>query len=104
VAQLIDFEGRSIRLNQERWQHISEHPEMANLRSVVEETLRLPEFVVKSLSDERARLYYRYYHRTVVGGKYCCVVVVEGLRDAFVVTAYLTDRIKRGEILWRREP
>jgi len=31
-------------------------------------------------------------------------VVVAEPDDAFVVTAYLTDRIKKGDILWRREP
>jgi hypothetical protein len=45
-------------------------------------------------------LYYRYYLRTVVGGKYLCVVVKVLEADAFVLTAYLTDRIKRGVTLW----
>jgi len=99
-----DFEGRLIRLTEERWAHISEHPEMAGMRRAVEETLEGPEVVVQSFSDPEARLYYRFYHRTVVGGKYLCAVVKLRGDDAFVVTAYLTDQVKRGTVIWQRKP
>ena len=71
------------------------------MRSAVEDTLRLPEVVVQSLGDARARLYYRYYQQTIVSIKYLCVVVVQTPDDAFVVTA-LTDQIKKGDVLWRK--
>jgi hypothetical protein len=100
---LTDFEGRSIRLSDERWQHICQHPEMAGMRQPIEETLKWPEAVVQSAADPGARLYYRFYHRTVVGGKHLCVVVKLLEADAFVVTAYLTDRVKKGEMIWPRE-
>lgn len=54
---LRDYEGREVRLIDERLTHILEHPEMVGL--------------VK-----------------VVGA------------DAFVLTAYLTDTIKKGQQLW----
>ncbi len=41
-----------------------------------------------------ARLYYRFYLGTRAGDKYLCVIVKLAGGDAFVVTAYLTDRIK----------
>lgn len=75
------------------------------MESAITETLLHPERVVQSFSDPQARLYYRYYLRTLVGGKYLCTVVkvlVEG--DAFVLTAYLTDRIQRGVTLWPTNP
>jgi len=100
MAVLIDYEGRAIRLTDERWRHISEHPEMARMREALEETLRAPEVVNESTSDPAARLYYRFYHRTIVGGKYLCAVVKLAKEDAFLVTAYLTDRVKRGEVVW----
>ena len=100
MAVLIDYEGRAIRLTEERWKHISEHPEMAGMREALEETLRAPEVVQESMSNPAARLYYRFYHRTMVGGKYLCVVVKLADEDAFVVTAYLTDRLKKGRVLW----
>lgn len=100
MALLVDYEGRAIRLTDERWAHISEHPEMTGMRQQLEETLRSPEAVVQSLGDPEARLYYRFYQRTLVGGKYLTVVVKFSNADAFVVTTYLTDRIKKGTVLW----
>lgn len=99
-----DFEGRAIRLTAERRAHILEHPEMAGMADLIGETLRSPEHVVVSISDAQARLYYRYYFGTVVGDKYLCVVVKAAERDAFVITAYLTDAIKAGVGLWPRKP
>ena len=55
---------------------------------------------MQSFSDPQARLYYRFYFRTMLGGKFLCVVVKTLDADAFVLTAYLTDRIKKGVPLW----
>jgi hypothetical protein len=103
MVMLADYEGRSVRLTDERWRHIEEHPEMVGLRDALAETLREPEAVIQSASDPVARLYYRFYHRTMVGGKHLCVVVKVRQEDAFVVTAYLTDRVKKGTVLWPKE-
>jgi hypothetical protein len=97
---LHDFQGLAIRLTDERRAHILEHPEMVSMEAAIEETLLQPERVVQSFSDPRARLYYRFYFRTLVGGKYLCVVVKALDADAFLLTAYLTDRIKKGVPLW----
>jgi hypothetical protein len=37
---------------------------------------------------------------TRVGDKHLCVVVKVQEEDAFVVTAYLTDKAKKGKLLW----
>ncbi len=37
---LKDYQGRDVRLTDERPRHILEHPEMANLEAALEETLR----------------------------------------------------------------
>jgi hypothetical protein len=100
MATLTDHEGRAIRLTEERWKHISEHPEMRGMREALEETMRAPEVVHESASDPAAHLYYRFYHRTMVGGKYLCAVVKLAKEDAFVVTAFLTDRVKKGRVVW----
>ncbi len=76
---------------------------MAGMEQAIEATLRSPERVVSSLSDPQAQLYYRFYFGTRVGDRYLCVVVKVAGDDAFVLTAYLTDRIKRGVALWPRE-
>ena len=102
MKTLIDFQGRPVRLTDERRQHILEHPEMAGMESDLAETLRDPQLVIRSRTDETATLNYRYYLRTLVGGKWLCVVVKCGDADAFVLTAYLTDKPKRGKVLWRK--
>lgn len=99
---LHDYEGRSIRLTDERLNHIHEHPEMAGLDAAIEETLVEPQQVVQSFSDAQARLYYRFYVGTRVGDKYLCIVVKFADDDAFVLTAYLTDKVKKGVQLWPR--
>ena len=97
---LRDYEGREVRLTDERLAHILEHPEMVGLEDGIAETLAQPQRVIQSLSDLQARLYYRYYVGTRVGDKYLCVVVKVVGADAFVLTAYLTDTIKKGQQLW----
>ena len=100
---LQDFQGLAIRLTDERLAHILEHPEMVGMEPAMEEALLRPERVVASFSDPEARLYYRFYVGTRVGDKYLCVIVKVRDDDAFVLTAYLTDKIKRGVQLWPRE-
>jgi hypothetical protein len=96
---LIDFQGRAIRLTDERRQHILEHPEMATMEEALRQTLAEPEIVRRSKSDFTVALYYCYYTATIVGDKWLCVVVKFLLNDAFVLTAYFTDKPKPGESL-----
>lgn len=100
---LTDHRGRKVRLTDERLQHILEHPEMASMQANLAETLREPERVVQSRSDRTALLFYRSYLSTLVGDKWLCVVVKYLKRSAFVLTAYLTDKPKKGKTLWRRK-
>jgi hypothetical protein len=58
---LVDYAGNSIRLTDERLNHIKEHPEMSNNSEKINETLMNPDIVIKSKSDEEAKLYYRHY-------------------------------------------
>jgi len=46
-------------------------------------------------------LYYRFYEQTIVGAKWLCVVIKDNSDDAFIITAYLTDKLKQGLELWR---
>lgn len=97
---LKDYQGRDVRLTDERLRHILEHPEMATLEAALEETLRRPQYVIQSQVDSAAELTYRFYVGTRVGDKWRCVVEKYDPSDAFVVTGYLTDRLKRGAQLW----
>lgn len=95
-----DFEGWTTRLTAERLAHILEHPEMRGMTNAIGFVLAEPEHVRASQSDADARLYYRFLRATSVGDKYVCIVVKVTDGDAFVVTAYLTDTVKRGHQLW----
>jgi hypothetical protein len=100
VRLLDDYQGRSIRLTDERRNHVLQHPEMVGLDGDIERALATADSVVESVSDTETRLYYRYLARTLVGPKYLCVVVKVLPGDAFVITAYLTDSVKKGRVLW----
>lgn len=60
--------------------------------------------MVQSRSDDEARLYYRFYTGTPVCEKILCVVVKVRREDAFILTTYLTDKLKRGEVIWSAGP
>lgn len=97
---LKDYEGRAIRLTDERLAHILEHPEMQGMEVRIAETLLRPERVLESISDSNARLYYRMYVATRAGDKHLCVVVKMADNDAFVLTAYLMSKPAGGKQLW----
>jgi hypothetical protein len=95
-----DCFGFDVRLTVERQAHILQHSEMAGMEEAIAETLEAPKEVRLSCSDMSIRLFYQYYENTTVGTKWLCVVVKYLAADAFVVTAYLTDKLKAGDILW----
>ena len=71
------------------------------MADAIHQTLASPEAGIRSLADPKAHLYHRFYVGTKVGDKFLCVVVKIQDDDAFVLTAYLTDKIRRGTVLWR---
>lgn len=97
---LTDYRDFPVRLTEERLIHILDHPEMAMLEDRIEETLQHPEQVRKSNTDNQVILNYRYYFNTLIGDKWLCVVTKYFDNDAFLLTAYLSNRIKQGELLW----
>ncbi len=100
MRSLTDRMGHHVRLTEERRAHILGHPEMTELADQLSGTLREPELVIRSNSDPSVQLTYRFMPRTLVGPKWLCVVVKYTGEDAFVLTAYLTDKPKKGEQLW----
>ncbi len=102
MKRLVDYQGRTVRLTDERSQYILEHPEMVGMEAAIEQTLKEPETVFRSTTDPAVALSYRSIPGTLVGDKWLCVVVKYLVNDAFVLTAYLTDQPQAGEILWPR--
>lgn len=70
------------------------------MESEIVHVLQAPAEIRVSRSDDDVKLFYRYFARTLVGGKWLCVVVKYLPNNAFVITAYLTDKLKAGENSW----
>ncbi len=88
-----------IRLSEDNWKRIitEKHPIMENYISEVKETLGNTELICLSRWDKTVQLYYKKY------GKYfVCVVVKMENSTGFLITTYLTVKIKVGEELWRK--
>jgi hypothetical protein len=96
---LKDYQNQSVRLTEERLTHILQHPELSMMENAITETLKNPEKVIRSNSDHTVLLNYRFYTQTLIGDKWLCIVVKYLENDAFIITAYFTDRIKKGELL-----
>ncbi len=98
---LTDCQGRAVRLTEERWAHILDHPEMIGQRERLIETLAQPDLVIATVKDETVHVYHRLYETTPVTRKFLVVAVKMEEDDAFVLTAYFTSRLKKGKIVWR---
>jgi len=85
--------GKRITVTEDYWQKIItiKHPSMAGRDAEVQEALTDPDEVRESRSDTQVKLYYRGFLNL-----HLCVVVKHLNGDGFVVTTYLTDRIKEG--------
>ncbi|MBU4373750.1 MAG: hypothetical protein KJ714_04775 [Euryarchaeota archaeon] len=91
---------RRILLTEERWNHIIEtHPELKEMLKELQGTLENPELIKRSVYSENVVLFYGHYEH-IYEGKHLCVVV--RLDNESIVTAYITDRIKRGEVIWKK--
>lgn len=94
---------RTLRLTEEREDHIrTAHPELTDLPDFLGPTIRAPDRIVQSRTDETVELFYRSFETTPVTSKHLCVVVKAAVEDPFILTAYFTDSIKRGEVLWTK--
>jgi hypothetical protein len=103
VKVIQDCFGQAVRLTDERLAHILEHAELSDMVDELERALQTPSEVRRSRSHDALKLFYQFYARTRVGGKWLCVVVKYLPDDAFVITAYLTDTVKAGETLWPKK-
>jgi hypothetical protein len=102
ALELRDAWGNSVILTEERRAHLLEHPEMRGQEDKLAETLLQPDVVIQSQSDETVRLFHRSYRGLAIGDKHLCVVVKYVAGDVFIITAYFTDKVKRGGVLWKR--
>ncbi|MEE8167960.1 MAG: hypothetical protein V3T58_03700 [Candidatus Hydrothermarchaeales archaeon] len=94
--------GITIRTTEEYWTLIveSKHPIIKRYEKEVKETLREPDEIRKSRKDPKVQLYYRRYKN--LENRYVCVLIKQLNGEGFIVTAYLADKIKRGNVIWQR--
>jgi len=102
IFEMISKLNKRICLNKERSIHILSRVEMKNQENKIKETLTSPNEIRESLKDKSIWIYYKKYSKTPVTQKYMLVVVKVLNNEGEVITAFFTDRIKKGEIIWRK--
>ncbi|MCG6550802.1 MAG: hypothetical protein L7F77_00635 [Candidatus Magnetominusculus sp. LBB02] len=91
--------GRTIRTTYSHWDLITKikHPEIADKEAEVLKCLLNPIEIRRSSEDSDVHLYYLPLLR-----HYICVVARHLNGDGFIITAYITDKIKEGETIWKQ--
>ena len=106
VAIITSKNKKEIKFTAERWFHIIEsHDYMAGYFFDVLETISDPDYVVAGKKEEL--LAVKFYKKTHIGPKYLVVVYREKNKEGFVITAFMTskikDTLKRRKIMWQRQ-
>ena len=92
VSLVLSKSGAPIRLTDERWVYITEeHDELTGLRSEVLQTIAEPGRIIAGRAGELLAL------RELEKGKWLVVVYRELGDDGFVITAFLTRRLRSFE-------
>jgi hypothetical protein len=90
--------NRTVRTRKAYWNYVVtvKHRVMENKEAIVQEVLSDPDTIRKSKIDENVFLYYK------LKDKLYCVIVKHEDDAGFLITAYPTDKVKEGEIVWTR--
>jgi len=97
--ELKSFSGKIIRTTRSHWELITKvkHPEIEGKEPEVKKCLTNPVEIRRSSEDPDVYLYYLPHERY-----YICVVVRYLNGEGFIITAYITDKIKEGERIWKK--
>jgi len=79
---------------------LEKYPEAADFIDTLGVALVQPDEVRQSVHDPRVVLYYQF-RTTVLEGKWV-VVVVKRIDRNFISTLYATDKIKSGDLIWKK--
>lgn len=90
--------GFSARVTRSFWELIVtiKHPVMAGREEDVKQTLRNPDEVRQSKSDDQVLLFYRAERDK----RWVCAVIRRLNGEGFLITTYPTDAIKEGVQIW----
>lgn len=93
--------GNTVYLADEKWEHIiHKHPEVKKYAGRIREVLSLPDLVKLSKRDPKVHLYYKYYN-DIFNGKH--FLVVTSYERESIITAFITDKIKAGALIWQKK-
>ncbi len=91
--------GKRIRLSEQYWRFVSavKHPELPGKEALVVRAVVDADFARRSRHQPSVYFYYLAYD-----DYWLCVVCRHENGTGFVLTVYLTDRVKEGEEIWTR--
>ncbi len=91
--------GFTVRCTRAHWAFIviQKHPAMSGKEAELRRVLSDPDEIRRSRKDPSVYLFYRADTR-----RWLCAVARREDGSGFLITAYPTDAIKAGEILWTR--
>jgi hypothetical protein len=92
--------GFTVRESQNHWELVAtvKHPSMKGLEEDVKNTLANPDEIRQSRRDSEVFLFYRLQRP----GRWICVVVKRLNKEGFLITTYVTDKIKEGNQIWKK--
>lgn len=91
--------GKRIRTTKRHWNAIvSKHESITGLEDEVKEALRNPIYIRLSKEAKEVYLYYAPYN-----SYFLCVVCRHLNGDGFIITAYLTYKIKKGATIYEAD-
>lgn len=94
-----DFKDRQLILKPTTYKHIKRsHPEIKDIVVFIADTLSTPSFIVES----KANMENWIYHKEKELSKTLYKVVVIDIRQSRIKTAFITDSVKGGAVIWDR--
>ncbi len=91
--------NKTLKTTNSYWQKIIsiKHPSINGKEREVQKVLQYPEIVKVSKSDKKVFLYYRKYLKY-----YLCVVARHENGNGFIITVYITNKLKEGVVIWKK--
>lgn len=102
IFEVKAYDNKRIRLTDVQQLHmLFFHPEVEGEQEKMRDVLKNPEIVIEGATED-TRICYEFYPSTPVASKYLAVVIKVLDGEGFIITSYLTEKVRRGKILWRK--
>lgn len=90
----------SVHVTEDYWNIIVtiKHPVMKGREDDVRLVLSDPDEIRHSIKDETVYLFYKMQHHR----RWICAVTKDASGHGFLITAYPTDNIKEGKLVWKK--